>query len=252
LQTFRLSNVPFAREVASALTNSGRRASPDVVRHIAALMADRVPGASVRESGGSRALSSARGLLELSDRSFDAREVGDRDLGGELLGFLGVSPVARRRRASEDRDGTDPDRSEHRRQELASYLRRSTASPSHPVQLFNAVRAATETHWVVIPIGAYRGDRYAAGVLRIGIRGATGKPVQASIELSRAGATWTAYWTIDESEVLLSAVEHPPGYPFAEETLARLGRTVHTGVRVVSGDGFDPMFDEGSGVDDYG
>lgn len=235
-----LPETPQNAALLDVLVQSRRALDPEVLRQLVTLLRDGAPERLRRQ---------ARSLVERSDRGMDpTARPGTGDGQEELAAFLvDYWPQRDHRdgRGTSADDETGP--AEH---DLRRYLRRATASPDHPLQVFNALRSSGETHWILIPLGASSGGRRVDGTLRLGLDPVSLSPHRAQLAIRRPGGQWRLWWERTAAATARSAAGPPPltltawtsdapGDPVPDALLARIGRTGHTGVvEPERGDGF--------------
>ncbi|HKK48512.1 MAG TPA: hypothetical protein VJ932_05415, partial [Alkalispirochaeta sp.] len=176
-----------AEEVVRALLNSHRELSPALIRALAVRIDRDLP-----ERGRQRR---ARLLVELADKGMDP----DREelRSEELLPYLTDGRWGQRGSEHQHRlpQGTS------RREPLTSlraFLQRTTATPSHSVQLFNHLSGNGDLHWVVIPIGAHRDAHATTGTLRVGLDTTDNTAREATLALGVGAGVWWFSWVIDQ------------------------------------------------------
>ncbi len=139
-----------------------------------------------------------RTALRLSDEQ--ARSTGDEDrstrgaVESEMRGLPGAVSMAAlfwpgRFRGDGDR-GRRTDTEEPWERDTGTILTRTTATPDHSLQLFNALSTDGETHWVVIPIREMGRGSPTEGAVRVGLDTGTGMTRFVVIDVTNGLGAW--------------------------------------------------------------
>lgn len=220
--------------LAEVLLQSRRALDPALIRSLSAHLRGDSPARMRRE---------ARASVERADRGMDPEARPGAGTGGEELAALLLDRWPQRDGHNPGPDSDDGDDPGSSAKSIEAYLRRATAAPDHPLQLFNALRGSGNLHWILVPLGAQQGSARVQGSLKLGLDPVTLRPVAAQLSVQRPAGLWRLWWDQAKaggSSMVLSAwTSEDPADPVPEALLARIGRTGHTGVvEPEQGDGF--------------
>lgn len=135
-----------------------------------------------------------------------------------ILGDRGSRRHHRRREGDRSRAGADG----------IAALRRATANPDHPLQLFNALASAGTLHWIVVPLRAsFDRTSVVDAVLRVGVQLPEQRPLRAVLDV-QAGR-WLVYFDLSGGRVDRFTVQAGDSAPAVPPELLVRGRDLsHT------------------------
>lgn len=209
----------------------------------------------LRSKGGER--KATRAALELSDRRIDLLGEDSTEV-EELTHWFSGGGFQSQNRSSDNRSrrqGSNDNSQERTLSEtLRTFLLRTTETPHHPLQLYNALKPQTgDLHWVVFPIRLIEENETTEAVLKIAFNCKQNRASRAVLSVEREKGRWWFEWCIEGGSFLERSgsegdIPNPP-----EVLLAILGGTRHT-MEMVEGDGFtlDYPVNGYKGVDRYG